>query len=764
MSRLTAAQIIAVGDYLQPDFDPVSLTVSQLLGVLGYHNIRYPTPYSKPKLVALFNEEIKPNIAKLKRERLKKENSIASEDGITDGITGQPIKEKAPARRSSRRLSKAPLKEEDETDIVLPEPPKRRRSSAQPRLGGTSRKVVVSQPIVAEESEPEEMELPINKIGRSKKNSEAAGTRARRISSAADDSGWEDNNIFQSGAESSSPVRPSPARAKGRKSVGPRKSRHSMSAPPDVSDSPTRPGVIGDRFEVASPAFAFKPLSPIVLPRGTLSPQSQSAVSNIPPIRESKQETETVVPATLRSDKPVASTTIEHSPRNLVVSNVEVEDELEQDSSEFEIAIPPENDQILLDIPPDQTRAVSTAWRLFFVMAIVTLSVTGYQYKQESSAIGYCEPGTTTNHYLENFKVKRAAIELCNKENRTQLESGEPCPLPPLFPILHPERCTQCPKHAKCSQYTVTCENGYLLHPTWYLSFLPPPPQDRDASQPSSFNDLLWRTLSMANGLPGSGSIAFPPRCLEDPKRKRNIGALGKAIESLLGQERGRRLCSGTISTLPMQGEIEEAKKWGVEMEKLRDATRKKTASYLLPTFDDTFDDAIQQLVQWGGVIIGEDQNGHRYLAHKTPELTWNCAIIVKSREIWEQWRSTVLGTAIAIFLGFLMRVRIARREAESKRVSELVQFALEALRNQEIAHHTDPVTTPQPYLSSLQLRDLILQEEHSIPTRRRLWNQVERVVEGNANVRANLEEIEGGDEMRVWRWVGNAGVRKQLT
>ena len=31
-------------------------------------------------------------------------------------------------------------------------------------------------------------------------------------------------------------------------------------------------------------------------------------------------------------------------------------------------------------------------------------------------------------------------------------------------------------------------------------------------------------------------------------------------------------------------------------------------------------------------------------------------------------------------------------------------------------------------------------------------------MVEGNANVRANLEEVQGGDELRVWRWVGGAG------
>lgn len=98
MSRMTAAQVIGLGEYLNPDFEPTSLTVSQLLGVLGFHNIPYPTPYTKAKLVLVFNNEVKPRAAKFRKERLKKENSIASEDGITDGVTGKPLGGKGKVR------------------------------------------------------------------------------------------------------------------------------------------------------------------------------------------------------------------------------------------------------------------------------------------------------------------------------------------------------------------------------------------------------------------------------------------------------------------------------------------------------------------------------------------------------------------------------------------------------------------------------------------------------------------------------------------
>ena len=92
-SKLTSADIIAEGRYLEADFDPSTLTVAQLLGVFGFHNINYPTTYTKPKLVQLFNDEIKAHAKKLKKERLSRQNSLASEDGITDGHTGKPLSE-----------------------------------------------------------------------------------------------------------------------------------------------------------------------------------------------------------------------------------------------------------------------------------------------------------------------------------------------------------------------------------------------------------------------------------------------------------------------------------------------------------------------------------------------------------------------------------------------------------------------------------------------------------------------------------------------
>lgn len=101
MSKPSTSDIIAQGEYLEPDFNPAALTVAHLLGILGYHNVKYPSQYTKPKLVQLFNDEIKSKAPQFKHERLSQQNSQASDEGIKDGITGQAI---SGGRRVSDKL------------------------------------------------------------------------------------------------------------------------------------------------------------------------------------------------------------------------------------------------------------------------------------------------------------------------------------------------------------------------------------------------------------------------------------------------------------------------------------------------------------------------------------------------------------------------------------------------------------------------------------------------------------------------------------
>ncbi|PCH38229.1 hypothetical protein WOLCODRAFT_136117 [Wolfiporia cocos MD-104 SS10] len=919
MSRMSVAQIIAIGEYLEPDFDPSTLTVAQLLGIFGFHNVLYPSQYTKPRLIALFNESIKPNAAQFKKERAKRANSQASDDGITDGVTGRPINEgKTLPRRSSRRLSQVPP---EEPAVPEPAPIKRRRSSAQPSLGGPSRRKSIrpAEPVLIEESEPED-DTVVRKVGRNKKSSTDAGTRARRVSTHhPEDSGWEDNNVFQSGAESS-PVRPSPTKPRTRRSSAvPRsalRSRQSMSEPPLVSppkgaepqteDAPETPLPSAatpspsprKRRASAKPRSSVKPPSSAeppshaegsaAKPPSYVKPPSSKFEPRLPPgvaretraspskaIRsllnhevadgrkatggpeaskkedesdpEEKQQIEALRRAIATDDEPEGAVTddvkhaseayeedeVEQEEKVALQGEEEVEGEQEQEVTE-EVQEESELEDYDYDEDEDEAlgkqvnavaqriaeggqvvrhhrsaRTGATSWLVRLTLGLLALTSSGilYEYKHNSATIGFCEAGKASNSILEERRALHAAVESCNRDNRTALYipdatqsilssipapsalaegdkgasqgsvppgAAAPCPPLPLLPLPHPDTCTPCPRHATCTPNTMTCENGYILRSHPILSAVPVPGASSPSppSSPAAFTrpgsvlspsadvpELVYSAISLLfDGMPGVGPVALSPRCVEDPRRKRHIGVLGKAVEAMLAAERGRRLCEGVGVGEPEGDDATEAKKWGVELGKLKDELKKRTAPNLLATLDDTYHEAIQQLVQWGGVFMGEDADGKRYLAHRTPTMSLDCALKVKARECWAEWNRSILGSALLVLGVLHLKRRRAQSVVEHERVASLVQIALDLLRNQELAHHTDPVTAPQPYLSSLQLRDLILQDEHSISARQRLWERVERVVEGNANVRTNLEEVQGGDELRVWRWVGSAG------
>jgi len=378
------------------------------------------------------------------------------------------------------------------------------------------------------------------------------------------------------------------------------------------------------------------------------------------------------------------------------------------------------------------------------------------EYSQQSAAFGFCDTGSQTNSAVMEFQGRLAAIQACNRENRTHLHGDRSATeddtlCPPLSLLPQPMACTPCPLHAKCTQHSAVCDSGYLLHPHPILRLFSPFGSDLPT--------LVDRVGHVPDGLPGLGPVAFPPQCIEDPRRKRSIGALGKAIESHLARERGLRLCAGqkVVRDNVSNKEGGEARKWGFEEDRLREEMKHKLPPKLLNTYDEMFNGAIQQLVQWGGIILGEDMSGKRYLAHTTPALTWNCKVTVKLREAWEAWRSHVIGYSLGIATLFTIYIRYNRKKAHKARVSELASVVLDTLRNQELAHHTDPVTAPQPYLPSLQMRDLLLQDR-GISAREKLWTDVEKKVEENANVRASLAEVRGGDELRVWTWIGTTG------
>lgn len=59
------------------------------------------------------------------------------------------------------------------------------------------------------------------------------------------------------------------------------------------------------------------------------------------------------------------------------------------------------------------------------------------------------------------------------------------------------------------------------------------------------------------------------------------------------------------------------------------------------------------------------------------------------------------------------------------------------------------------PYLSTVQLRDILLSDVVNLKTRNKIWEQVEKKLQANnTNIKSSLIEVHG-EIMKCWQWIG---------
>ncbi|QRW27204.1 sulfide-quinone oxidoreductase [Rhizoctonia solani] len=688
MSRLSATEVINRGDYLKPDFEPSTLTIPHLLSVLTYHGIKYPSPHTKGKLV---------------EEREARERKKPSNDGILDGHTGQAIQpsEPVPLRRSTRRSSRQPSES-------VPEPAhstKRRHGSAEPMTTRSSSRNVhqpPAEPILLEESEQEEQAIPEEEPPRRSSRAKGPSLKTRRQSaglSDANDSAWEDNNVFQSGAEDS-PVKS--ARRQPKPRIGPPpvarrvSSRNSMSASPQPhpqnSHSPEQREVTPEPI-ITPEVYNNTPGTPAFIPRlpTTVSTPIGGLRTFNPPASQIRKSIAAAAPP-LAQDEPSSDEKEREEkkkkkkkkkPRNPRILQIKsdqdslISDDAKEDNSYEQIDEPIDYNSAVaqriasigrdlaagkalvqradIKIPPVVPRWLSLVLGFGFS---VLLSITA-SYKTESSSIGWCDTGSNTNSIIAERQTAQAA------------------------------RPALLARHATCTPpYGITC------HPTYI--FKPHP------------LDIIPGLRAFASGLPGFGAVAFPPQCVEDDARKRKVSGVAKGMATYLETVKGKE-------------------NFGVKVNDLAELVLKE----MKVDYHEIVETALNDLEKYGWIERSVDSKGDQWVTSK--RYRWvRCARKVGARETWNEWQMHFY-TLIATILGaFWTRSKLASKRRESRRIAELAAVALELVRNQEIAHHTDPVRSPHAYVSSLHLRDGITRGAQRSHTDASLV-KVAKIVEGNA-------------------------------
>lgn len=189
-------------------------------------------------------------------------------------------------------------------------------------------------------------------------------------------------------------------------------------------------------------------------------------------------------------------------------------------------------------LPVTSTTAFKSAWTMLRSMVasilFLTFSVLLVSYKSESAEAGFCDALSATNYVLRTRAATMGSQVACSQMinaayRANNFDSEQNCSPLSLIPWPTPTSCTPCPVNAaECTLHAVTCAVGFNLrhHP-------------------------LERVFSTwLDGLPGLGSVAFPPECAIDLDWEEKVYEVARHLDRHLVQQWNRLPCPSDLIPL----------------------------------------------------------------------------------------------------------------------------------------------------------------------------------------------------------------------
>lgn len=183
-------------EYLEPDWDPSSVTIPRLRAILVAHNISYPASAKKAQLIEIFNTDVLPQARKIRAQNARVKRTSRGIEDITTGRKGTGARDEdddsetapTPASvRSTRRSTRS--RTEEPLEVPEPTPRSVRHSTAPPQSVRRSSSKHARQP----ETLREENEEPTPKRTAPRRS---MATPAMK-SEPAEDSPFSNDNVFQ---------------------------------------------------------------------------------------------------------------------------------------------------------------------------------------------------------------------------------------------------------------------------------------------------------------------------------------------------------------------------------------------------------------------------------------------------------------------------------------------------------------------------------------------------------------------------------------
>ncbi|KAI1332512.1 Man1-Src1p-C-terminal domain-containing protein [Xylariaceae sp. FL0255] len=410
-------------DYLQPGFDPKSLTIPRLRSILITHNVPYSSNAKKGQLVEIFNENVVPQSKKILAARARAKRSSRGIFDAESTSSSKPFDDHEdlapPPRPVSSRRSRSPRKtsarvksEEPEFDPPMP-PPARLSSPSKRSSRATSRQLPPSDTDTASELDTGLKPQRTRRAVTPKLKTEDSDGLFRRTSDI-----FTDDNPFQSG--SSPPVEQTPVAR--RRTTGHRKSSSKHVRQTDDYGVPD-----DDHFDF-------------------------------------KDESATPVPRNFRRKTPDLRYKTPEPPTVEAGEEFTPQEQLELAAEEAA------NGQTAV-VPAQRRRQAKKTNKTTPIAMFLTIVLGAYAgwYRQEKIAVGYCGVGSTVSSIPTELEVPEWAQPVLPPYINVPQE---------VIDTLQPQ-CEPCPPHAYCyGDFTVQCEQDYILkpHPFALGGAIPLPP------------------------------------------------------------------------------------------------------------------------------------------------------------------------------------------------------------------------------------------------------------------------------------------------
>lgn len=507
-------------EYLEPGFDPASLTVPRLRSILVSHDIPYPASAKKAQLIEILQSEVMPQAKKLLAAKRRVQRTSR---GITDvpssqSSTGGPDDEDEemdevpeefvapPTVRGGRRTTRSTVSRDRDEEPVTPAPA--RRSTTRSKTPATMKHSRASETDLADMEAPPTTKKRVSTARKTRvaeqapvlapvQSVETDDSDGPVIKSEQDDSPFSNDNPFQSGSS------PSAALSPRRKSAGISSERRKTSA---RLSSPRKQRLSEAPAQQLDGDIHVPTRSTFEMPVSRLSRHKQPSPSPSPS------------PAPEDFSSPDPDDQFDFGPTEEFTAEEQLEIVRDRaKNGEWDVALPARKKQ--------RAKASKASKAAPWVVLLSIFGGFGTYWRNEKVEIGYCGVGKDTWSLSE-----------------TQV--------PEWADVLQPQ-CEPCPQHAYCFPNLETrCETDFVLKP---------------------------HPLSMG------GLVPLPPTCEPDGEKVRRVKAVAdRAIEELrerrakwecgeLVDENGKEIPAVEIPEKQLKEEVGKKRKRGMSQEEFED-------------------------------------------------------------------------------------------------------------------------------------------------------------------------------------------------